>query len=104
MSVVLSMGHTLNMSIQYLDQNGNPMLTPPTPDSAPTWSNTTSATETLAPSSSGLACVGTPVAPGNDVVTVTLSTGGVTFTANLDVEVDPAAQVLKSIAIVSDVS
>ena len=104
MAVTLAVGHTLNMSLTFLDQNGNPMLTTPTPDAAPTWSDTTAATETLAPAASGLTCVGTPIAPGTDTVTVTLAVGGVAFTANLDVTVTAAPQVLTSVAIAETVT
>lgn len=104
MAVTLSVGHTLNMSIQFLDQNGNPMLTPPTPDSPPSWSDTTSATETLAPAANGLSCVGTPIAAGSDVVNLSVVVGGQTFSATLDVTVDAAPQVLTSVAIAATVS
>jgi hypothetical protein len=101
MSVTLSVGHTLQMAIAFLDQAGNPMLTTPTPDTAPTWSNTTSATETLV--DNGLTCVGTPVAAGSDTVSVNLAVGGVSFSATLRVTVQAATQVLTSIAIIPTV-
>src|SRR5271165_4473895 len=62
MAVTLSIGHTLTMSLSFLDQSGNPMLTMPVPDAAPTWTDTTPATETLVAAASGLTCVGTPIA------------------------------------------
>ena len=99
MAVTLSLGHTLDMSIEYLDQHGNPMLTTPVPDAAPSWSNTTPATETLAPSGDGLTCVGTPVAVGADTVNLSLMVAGVAFAALLDVTVTAEAQVLTSVAI-----
>ena len=102
--VTLAVGHTLSMAIQFLDQHGNPMLTAPVPDTAPAWTNSTPATETLAVAGSGLSCVGTPVAVGTDVVTLALAVGGVTFSAVLDVTVSAEAQVLTSIAIVPTVS
>ena len=79
------------------------MLTAPTPDAAPVWSNTTAATETLAPSADGLTCVGTPVAPGTDTVSVAVVVAGATFSATLAVEVDAAPQVLGSVVINSTV-
>ena len=103
MSTIVTVGHTLNMAIAFLDQHGNPMLTTPTPDATPTWTNTTPATETIAPAANGLTCIGTPVAPGNDSVSLTLAVGGVSFSATLAVEVDAAPQVLTSIAIVPTV-
>jgi|SRR5271166_334350 len=100
MAVTLSLGHTLSMSIAFMDQNGNPMLTTPTPDAAPAWSDTTPATETLAPSGDGLTCTGTPVAVGTDTVSLALAVGGAAFSATLDVTVTAAPQVLTSIGIV----
>lgn len=104
MTTTLSVGHTLNMSLQFLDQNGNPMLPAPAPDSPPVWSDTTSATETIVASASGLTCVGTPLAPGSDTVSVSTIVDGVTFTATLDVDVTAQAQVLTSVVIVPVVS
>lgn len=103
MSTVVNLGHTISMAVAFLDQNGNPMLTPPVPDSPPAWSNTTPATETLAPSASGLSCVATPVAAGSDEVDLVVTVGGVAFKALLDVTVQPAPQVLTSVAIVPTV-
>jgi hypothetical protein len=99
MAVTLAVGHTLNMAVGFLDQHGNPMLTAPTPDSPPGWTNTTPATETIAPAADGLTCVGTPVAAGSDQVSLSLAVGGVSFTASLDVTVTAEAQVLTSVAI-----
>ncbi len=104
MAVTLSVGHTLNMALAFLDQSGNPMLTPPTPDSPPGWTDTTSSTETIVPAASGLSCVGTPVAPGTDTVSVAVVVGGVSFSATLDVTVTAAPQVLTSVAITPTVS
>lgn len=97
--VDVTVGHKLNLSIGYLDANGNPMLSTPTPDAAPAWSNTTPATETLAAAPDGLTCVGTVIAVGTDVVTVSLAVGGAAFTATLSVTADAAPQVLTSIVI-----
>jgi hypothetical protein len=104
MAVVLTVGHKLNMSIAFADQNGNPMLTKPTPDSAPAWSNSTPSTETIAAAADGLSCVGTPVAPGNDTVSLSVVIGGQTFSATLGVTVDAAPQVLTSVSIVPTVA
>ena len=104
MSVTLAVGHTLGLSLAFLDQNGNPMLVDPVPDAAPVWTNTTAATETIAVDASGLTATGTPVAPGTDTVSVNLSVGGVTFVANLDVTVTAAPQVLTSVEIVPTVN
>lgn len=99
----VTLGHVIGLAIKYLDANGNPMLTPPTPDAAPTWSNTTLATETLAASPDGTTCQATTVAVGTDTVNLQLSVGGKSFSASLQVQVDAAPQVLTSIAIVPTV-
>ena len=100
MATNFTVGSTLSLSIAYLDQHGQPMTTAPTPDSAPAWSNTTPATETLAPAADGLTCVATGDAPGSDTVDLTVVVGGATFTATLAVEVEAAPQVLTSVEIV----
>lgn len=104
MATTLSVGHKLNMSIGFFDQHGNPMLTAPTPDTPPAWSNTTPATESIAPSADGLTCVGTPVAAGSDTVNLIVTVGGNNFSASLDVTVTAEAQVLTSVAINSTVA
>ena len=103
MTTTLSVGHTLDLTIQVLDQFGAPMLTPVTYDAAPTWTNSTPATETLAPAADGQSAVATPVAPGNDVITLALSIGGKALTAALAVTVTPAAQIPTSVVIVPTV-
>jgi hypothetical protein len=98
-NVKVTVGHSVAFSIVYLDQNGNPMLTAPTPDSPPAWSDTTSATETLTPAASGLTASAVALAAGTDVVSVSVTVGGVVFSATCDVEVDAAPQVLTSVEI-----
>lgn len=104
MAITLAVGHKLEMALIFLDQNGNPMLKTPSPDSVPIWGNTTSSTEMLAPAASGLTCEGTPLATGTDTVSTTIMVGGVTFTASLDVTVTASPQVLTSVAIDPTVS
>jgi len=99
MDTQVSLGHVINMVIDFLDQNGNPMLTPQVVDSPPIWSNTTPATETLVASADGLQAVATPVADGVDTISVTAMVGGKQFGATLNVNVAPAPQVLSSIVI-----
>ena len=99
----VTLGHKINLSIAYLDQNGNPMLTAPTPDAPPSWSNTTPATETLAVDPTGNTATATTVAVGTDVIDLSVTVGGQTFTATLGVNVSPVPQVLTSVAIVADV-
>ena len=97
--VDVTVGHQIACSISYLDQNGNPMLTNPTPDSPPVWSNTTAATETIVAAADGLTCQATTVAVGTDVISVTDIVGGASFSATLAVNVTAVPQVLTSIAI-----
>jgi hypothetical protein len=87
------------MTISFLDQNGNPMLTAVTPDAPPTWSDTTPATGTLTPAAGGLSATEAAIAAGSDVVNVALTVGGAAFSASLGITVSPAPQVLTSIAI-----
>jgi hypothetical protein len=102
--ITLSVGHVAALSIIYLDQNGNPMLTTPTPDAPPTWSNTNSAAATLAAASDGLTATETAIAAGSDTVNLSLAVSGQSFSASLGVTVQAAAQVLTSIQIGSTIS
>lgn len=95
----ITLGHGLDLSIIYLDQNGNPMLTTPTPDGPPTWTQTTPATETLVVAPDGLTAQATSVAVGTDSISLNVSVGGSTFSASLLVNVTTAPQVLTSVAI-----
>lgn len=103
MAVTLSVGHKLNISIVFLDQNGNPMKSDPTLDAVPQWSNTTPATETLAVDASGLTATATSVVAGTDTVNVSLTVAGNVFQTALDVTVEEAPQVLTSIALNAEV-
>lgn len=103
-ATTVSVGHTISCAISYLDQNGNPMLVAQTPDSPPAWTNTTPATETIAPSADGLTCVATPVAAGTDTISLALKVGGTAYSASLAVTVQAAPQVLTSVAIVPTVN
>ena len=97
--IKVTVGHTVALTIGYLDQNSNPMLTTPKVDAPPTWVNTTPATETLVAAADGLSASTTAVAVGTDVVSLALAVGGVPFAATLSVEVDAAPQVLTSVII-----
>lgn len=103
MAVTLSVGHKLNISIVFLDQNGNPMKSDPTLDAVPQWSNTTPATETLAVDASSLTATATSVVAGTDTVNVSLTVAGNVFQTALDVTVEEAPQVLTSIALNAEV-
>lgn len=105
--VTLTVGHTDTMGLEFNDQNGNPMLTQPVPDSPPVWSD--------APSPAGDVTF-TPVGPSNvtatelgnaagtDTVTVVVLVGGVSYTATQLVNVQAPPQVLTSVAITNTIA
>jgi hypothetical protein len=96
----VALGHKLNMFIDFLDQNGNPMLTPVVPDAVPTWttSSDTVATEVIA--ADGLSAVMNPIAVGTDQIGISVLVKGVKYEATLDVNVTgPAEQVLTTVSI-----
>ena len=90
----------LGFAIAFFDQNLQPMLTTPTPDSPPTWTNTTPASETLAVAADGETATATAVAAGTDAVNTNVIVGGNTFTATIAVTVSAQPQVLTSVQIV----
>ena len=94
-----TVGQTITYAIGYLDTAGNPISPAPTPDSAPSWTQTTPATDTLTASADGNSATALTLAAGTDSVTVTLSVGGVSFTASDAVTVTAAAQKLGSIVL-----
>jgi len=103
----VSVGHQVAYSLEFLDQSGNPMLVTPTPDSPPTWSNAPNPAgdATLTPAAPGnLTAIEAAVAAGTDVVSVSLSVGGVSFAATSNVNISPAPQVLTSVNLVGVVS
>lgn len=104
MSTQVSIGHTIAMSIAFLDQHGNPMITDPKTDAAPAWTNIAPTVETVVAALDGMSAVATPVAVGSDTITLNLVVGGTKFQATLDVNVIAEVQVLTSIAIVPVVS
>jgi hypothetical protein len=104
MATTYTIGHTLTATIRYLDQNRNPMLVTPNLDAVPVWSNANPDAETLSVSPDGLSVVASPVAPGLDTISLMVVSGGQTFSATLDVEVDAAPQVLSFIEIVPAIS
>lgn len=101
--VTVSVGHSVNCSLVFLDQNGNPMQTTPTPDAAPSWSDTTPATGTLTEGPGGLTASEVADAAGTDTINVSLAVGGAQFSASVGVVVSPAAQVLTSVQIATTV-
>ncbi len=98
-NIDVTVGHKVSMTLVFLDQNGNPMLTPVAPDAVPTWSDTTPATGTLSAGADGLSASELAVAAGTDVVNVSLAVGGVAFAASLGITVAEAPQVLTSVSI-----
>ena len=102
--VAVTVGHIVNCSLVFLDQDGNPMVTTPTPDAPPTWSDTTPATGTLTAASNGLTASEAIIAAGSDTISVKLSVGGVAFSASVPVTASAAPQVLTSVAINTTVS
>jgi hypothetical protein len=106
--VAVSVGHTVTNVIQYFDQNGNPMVTTPTPDSPPAWTDTGSAMsppiDTLSVSTDGNTATVTPSAAGTDNLSVVVVVGGASFNASVEIDISAAAQVLTSIGIASTVA
>ncbi len=103
MATTIKVGQSLPLSIEYLDQSGNPMLTAPMPDAAPQWAQTSPSAESLTASFDGHTATAIGLAPGDDTVDVKLSVGGRSFSASLGVSVAAAAggQTLTSIAIIA---
>lgn len=95
----ITLGQGLDLSLAFLDQNGQPMTVTPVPDAAPIWSNSTPATETLTVSADGFTAQTASVAAGTDTITASATVGGATFSATLVVNVAAPPQVLTSIAI-----
>jgi len=80
------------------------MLTTPTPDSAPVWTDTTPAIGTLTAAPDGLTASEVAVAAGSDTVSVALAVGETNFSASIGVTVQEAPQVLTSISILATVA
>jgi hypothetical protein len=100
MALNMTVGQSDSINMAFLDQNGQPMATNPTPDAVPTWTNSTPATDTLTVAADGLSANDAAVAVGTDSITATLLVGGVSFSAQLDVNVTAPAQVFTSISLV----
>ncbi len=101
-------GHKVTYAIAYLDKVGNPMLTPPTLDGPPSWSEAQSApgidTLTVAPDGNSAVVQTNPGdAASTDIVSVSVAVGGVTFNASDVVTISVAPQELGSIALVGTV-
>lgn len=98
-------GDTVNFTIAYFDQNGNPMNTTPTPDSPPTWSDDNVTVGDLSQSADGTTAQEVIVGPGTDDVSVSLTVGGVQFNATLTITATATGgQTLSSIEIVPTIN
>jgi hypothetical protein len=104
-AVSVNVGHQVQCSIVYFDQNGNPMLVTPTPDAAPTWTDAPApaGAATLTVAAGGLSAVDVANAVGTDLISLSLSVGGVAFSATQPVTIAAAPQVLTSIGIATTV-
>ena len=102
--ITLNPGHTAALSILFLDQNGNPMLATPVPDSPPVWTNTAPAVDTLTVVTGGLSATDLAIAEGTDVISLSVIVGGKTYAATLPITVVTAPQVLTSVQIASTIS
>lgn len=104
--VAMTVGHVATMTIVFLDQSGNPMLTTPTPDSPPVWTDveTPAGISALVAAASGLSATETPTAPGTVMASVSAVVGGATFAATQELDVSAAPQVLTSISVATTVA
>jgi len=97
--VTVTIGHKLGLAIGFLDQNGNPMLTPVNPDTTPVWTNSDPSVESLTPAADGLSAEADALAAGSDVISLDLQVGGQDFPATLAVTVEAEPQILTSVVI-----
>ena len=104
--VDVTVGHTVDCTIVYLDQNGNPMLTTVTPDSPPSWTDIASspAIDALSVSADGSQCEITTTGAGSDTVSLSVIVGGKTFNASLQLNIASPPQVLTRVSIQTVVS
>ena len=102
----VNVGHQVVGTYVVIDQNGQPMLTQPTPVSPAAWTDTLSApgVDTNVVSADGTQDVITTVAPGTDTVacsaTFLVNGQNVTFTDSALLTVTPVPQVASGIQVV----
>ena len=101
MATMQNVGQTTPLSIRYLDENGQPMPTDPTPDFPPVWSQTNTAVDLLTPAADGLTASAKGVVAGSDTIKMDVSVGGKSFSATLDMTVNAVAPVPTSVEIVA---
>lgn len=102
MATTMKVGQSSVLVIEYLDQDGKPMVTNPVPDTDPSWGNTSPSVDTVTASPTGEAATVLAIGAGSDTVRVQLSVGGVQYQATVDFTVEAAApqQTLTSIGII----
>ena len=106
MADAVTVGHQIAFSIEYVDTNGNPMLTPVTPDSAPVWANAPNPAgiDTFSVAADGSSALLMATAVGSDTVSLTVVVAGVTYTASDLITINPVPQTLGGVDIVAVVS
>ena len=99
----LNVGQTVPLSISYLDQNGQPMVPTPTPDSPAAWSQLDPTIQDLIAAQDGNTATATGLKAGSDTLQLTVIVGGQTFVATMDAVVNAVvpAQTLTSVNIVA---
>lgn len=102
MAYTLDVGKTVNLAIEYLDQNGQPMELLPQ-RATPAWAQLDNTVQDLIASADGESATATGLKAGTDTVQVTVVVGGQTFTATMNAEVVEVVptQTLTSIAIIA---
>jgi hypothetical protein len=102
MDFTLDVGKAENLSIEVLDQNGQPIANPVF-DAPPAWSQADATIGDLAASQDGLTAVETGLKAGTDTVQVDAVIGGITFTATATATINAVvpAQTPTSINIVA---
>ena len=80
-------GQHVNFSLAFLDAQGQPMQTTPTPDAPPTWNNLK--LDRLIAAPDGLTCQADTVGPGTDTITVQVTVAGRSYTGTLQAQVNP---------------
>ena len=104
MSDTVTVGHSIDFSIEYVDTNDNPMLTPVTPDSPPTWTDVAGSPDTFTVSADGTTAVLQATGAGSDTVGLSVTVGGVTYTASDLIAINAPPQILGGVQIVAVVN